>query len=122
MPRLSLFSPQPEINRYADKPCQESYEKQKGSFVSDRSFGEDSQSDKLGENCHGSTECFLDNVHKFFCLARFEYVNPIAGLVMLVAGLFTLTFGYVFYALPLIIVGVFLVLFYRKYLLELMSV
>jgi hypothetical protein len=58
----------------------------------------------------------------FFCLARFEYVNPIAGLVMLVAGLFVLTFGYVFYALPAIIVGVFLVLFYRKYLLELMGV
>ncbi|HJS82600.1 MAG TPA: hypothetical protein VJ742_07160 [Nitrososphaera sp.] len=55
-------------------------------------------------------------------MARFEYVNPIAGLVMLVAGLFVLTFGYVIYALPPIIVGVFLVLFYRKYLLELMGV
>ncbi|HKX81281.1 MAG TPA: hypothetical protein VJL54_03420 [Nitrososphaera sp.] len=40
---------------------------------------------------------------------------------MLVAGLFLLTFGYVAYALPPIAVGLFLILFYRKQLLELIG-
>jgi hypothetical protein len=55
-------------------------------------------------------------------LPSFEYINPLAGLAMVLAGLFVLTFGYVYYALPPIIVGVFLVIYYLKYLLQLMGV
>ena len=40
---------------------------------------------------------------------------------MLVAGLFLVTFGYVAYALPPIAVGLFLILYYRRYLLEFMG-
>jgi len=40
---------------------------------------------------------------------------------MLVAGLFLLTFGYVAYSLPPIAVGLFLILYYGKQLLELIG-
>ena len=52
---------------------------------------------------------------------QFEYLNPLAGLAMLVAGLFLVTFGYAAYAVPPIAVGLFLILYYRKQLLELIG-
>lgn len=59
---------------------------------------------------------------RFYCLLALEYVNPLAGLGMLLSGLILLTLGYFLYALPPIVVGLALVLHYRKYLLELMGV
>lgn len=54
-------------------------------------------------------------------MAQFEYLNALAGLVMVIAGLFLLIFGYSLLAIPPILVGLFLVAFYRKYLLQLMG-
>jgi hypothetical protein len=51
-----------------------------------------------------------------------EYVNPLAGLGMVLLGLILLTLGYFLYSLPPIVVGLALVLYYRKYLQELMGV
>jgi hypothetical protein len=54
-------------------------------------------------------------------LVEFEYVNPLAGLAMLVVGLFLVLFGLPFYGLAPIIIGVVLVIYYRRYLLPLMG-
>lgn len=55
-------------------------------------------------------------------MPRFEHINPVAGLVMIVVGLIILTLGYPLPALPPIVVGVFLVAFYRRFLLQLLGV
>jgi hypothetical protein len=60
-------------------------------------------------------------VNKFFCLAQFEFLNPLAGLVMVIAGLLLLIYGYSLIAIPPILVGLFLVAFYRKFLFQLMG-
>jgi hypothetical protein len=52
---------------------------------------------------------------------QFEYVNPIAGLVMLVIGLFLMVFGYWPYGIAPAAVGIVLVVFYRKYLLQILG-
>jgi hypothetical protein len=52
---------------------------------------------------------------------QFEYVNPIAGLVMLVIGLFLMVFGYWVYGIAPAAVGIVLVVFYRKYLLQILG-
>ncbi len=54
-------------------------------------------------------------------MVEFEYLNPIAGLAMLIIGLFLVLIDYFFYGITPIIVGVVLVIYYRKYLLELMG-
>jgi hypothetical protein len=52
---------------------------------------------------------------------QFEYVNPLAGLAMLVIGLFLVIFGYWVYGVTPIAVGIVLVLYYRKYLLQILG-
>jgi hypothetical protein len=54
-------------------------------------------------------------------VVQFEYVNPLAGLAMLVIGLFLVIFGYWVYGITPIAVGIVLVLYYRKYLLQILG-
>lgn len=65
---------------------------------------------------------FLGSAHKIFCLVEFEFVNPLAGLAMLIIGLLLMTFNYFFYGIPPVAVGVALVVYYRRFLLQLMGV
>jgi hypothetical protein len=55
-------------------------------------------------------------------MLQFEYINPLAGLAMLVIGLFVVSFGYIFYGMPLVIVGLVFIVYYRKYLMEILGV
>jgi len=54
-------------------------------------------------------------------LVKFEYINPLAGLAMLIAGLLLVSLGLFFYGIAPILVGVVLVIYYRRYLLRLMG-
>lgn len=54
-------------------------------------------------------------------MVQFEYVNPLAGLAMLVIGLFLVIFGYWVYGVTPIAVGIVLVLYYRKYLMQILG-
>jgi hypothetical protein len=54
-------------------------------------------------------------------LVELEYVNPLAGLAMLVIGLFLMVFGYWIYGITPAAVGLMLVIYYRKYLLQIMG-
>lgn len=54
-------------------------------------------------------------------LVQFEYVNPLAGLAMLIIGLFLMVLGYWVYGITPAAVGIALVVFYRKYLLQIMG-
>ncbi len=54
-------------------------------------------------------------------LVQLEYVNPLAGLAMLVIGLFLIWFGYWVYGITPAAVGIVLVIYYRKYLLQIMG-
>ena len=54
-------------------------------------------------------------------LVELEYVNPLAGLAMLVIGLFLMVFGYWIYGITPAAVGLVLVIYYRKYLLQIMG-
>ena len=54
-------------------------------------------------------------------LVQLEYVNPLAGLAMLVIGLFLIWFGYWVYGITPAVVGIVLVIYYRKYLLQIMG-
>ena len=74
------------------------------------------------EQGHPDRKCFLAQVLKIFRLPRFEYVNPVAGLAMVIVGLVLLTLGYALLALAPIAVGLFLVAYYRKDLLILLGV
>jgi hypothetical protein len=47
---------------------------------------------------------------------QFEYLNPLVGLAMFILGLFLIVFGYFEYGITPVIVGLFLVAYYRKYL------
>ena len=53
---------------------------------------------------------------------QLEYLNPLVGLGMIIVGLFVISFGYFFYGIAPVAVGLFLVAYYRKYLLHLMGV
>jgi len=55
-------------------------------------------------------------------LRRFEYINPLAGLALIIAGLLMLTLGYALLAISPLVVGLVLVAYYRKYLLSLLGV
>lgn len=66
-----------------------------------------------------TAEAFLIKPINFFGLPRFEYVNPVAGLVIYIAGMVLLTLGYDLLAVPPIVVGLLLVSYYRKNLMEL---
>jgi hypothetical protein len=52
---------------------------------------------------------------------QFEYVNPLVGLAMFLVGLFLIVFGYFEYGATPVIVGLFLVAYYRKYLWHIMG-
>jgi hypothetical protein len=52
---------------------------------------------------------------------EFEYVGPLAGLAILIAGLLLVSFGLYLYGITPIAVGVVLVIYYRRYLLRLMG-
>ena len=52
---------------------------------------------------------------------QLEYVNPLAGLAMLVIGLFLMVFGYWVYGMTPAVAGIVLVIYYRKYLLQIMG-
>jgi hypothetical protein len=67
------------------------------------------------------TECFLPLEHRFLCLPQFEQINPVAGLVMVVAGLIVLTFGYVLLAMPPLVIGLSLIAYYRKDLMQILG-
>lgn len=54
-------------------------------------------------------------------MVQFEYINPLAGLAMLVIGLFLVIFGYWVYGVTPIAVGVALVVYYRKYLMQILG-
>jgi len=54
-------------------------------------------------------------------LVELEYINPLAGLAMLVIGLFLMVFGYWIYGITPAAVGLVLVIYYRKYLLQIMG-
>jgi hypothetical protein len=54
-------------------------------------------------------------------LIQFEYVNPLAGLAMLIIGLFLMVLGYWVYGVVPAAVGMALVLCYYKYLFRIMG-
>ncbi len=54
-------------------------------------------------------------------MIQFEFLNPLVGLAMLVIGLFLISFGYFLYGITPVIVGLVLVFYYRKYLIQLMG-
>jgi membrane protein implicated in regulation of membrane protease activity len=52
---------------------------------------------------------------------QFEYINTLAGLAMIIIGLFLMVFGYWVYGITPAAVGVVLVIYYRKYLLQILG-
>jgi len=54
-------------------------------------------------------------------LVELEYVNPLAGLAMLVIGLFLMVFVHWIYGITPAAVGLVLVVYYRKYLMQIMG-
>jgi hypothetical protein len=54
-------------------------------------------------------------------LVQFEYINTLAGLAMLVIGLFLIVFGYWVYGITPAAVGIVLIALYRKYLLQMLG-
>jgi hypothetical protein len=54
-------------------------------------------------------------------LLQLEYVNPIAGLAMLVIGLFVMIFVHWIYGITPAVVGIVLVVYYRKYLMQILG-
>ncbi|MEW6605339.1 MAG: hypothetical protein AB1351_11720 [Thermoproteota archaeon] len=52
---------------------------------------------------------------------QLEYVNPLAGLAMLVIGLFVMIFIHWMYGVTPAIVGLVLVIYYRKYLFQILG-
>jgi len=54
-------------------------------------------------------------------LVELEYVNPLAGLAMLVIGLFLMVFVHWIYGITPAAVGLVIVIYYRKYLPQIMG-
>lgn len=52
---------------------------------------------------------------------QFEYINVLAGLAMLVIGLFLMIFGYWVYGITPVAVGIVLIVCYRKYLSQMLG-
>ena len=52
---------------------------------------------------------------------QFEYVNTLAGLAMLVIGLFLVIYGYWIYGVTPVAVGLILIIYYRKFLFQLLG-
>jgi hypothetical protein len=57
----------------------------------------------------------------FLRLVQLEYVNPIAGLAMLVIGLFLVLLGYWVYGVTPAAVGIMLIIYYRKHLMQILG-
>jgi hypothetical protein len=57
-----------------------------------------------------------------FLHLRFEYINPLAGLAMLIIGLFLIVLGYFEYGITPVIVGLVLIAYYRKYLWQILGI
>ncbi|MFL6491037.1 MAG: hypothetical protein ACJ70O_06980 [Nitrososphaera sp.] len=53
---------------------------------------------------------------------QFEYINPMAGLAMLIVGLFLIVLGYFEYGITPVIVGLVLIAYYRKYLWQILGI
>ena len=65
-------------------------------------------------------KAFLDlypNVHHL----QFEYVNPLAGLGMLIIGLVLMVLGYWVYGMAPVAVGIALAVLYRRYLMQMLG-
>lgn len=54
-------------------------------------------------------------------LVELEYVNPLAGLAMLVIGLFVMIFVDWIYGITPAAVGIALLIYYRKYLIRILG-
>lgn len=65
-------------------------------------------------------KAFLDLYHNVPCL-QFEYTNPLAGLGMIIIGLFLMVFGYWVYGITPVAVGIALIVLYRKYLMRILG-
>jgi hypothetical protein len=52
---------------------------------------------------------------------KFEFVNPLAGLGMIIIGMFLVLLGYWVYGLAPIAVGIGLALLYRRHLMEILG-
>jgi hypothetical protein len=52
---------------------------------------------------------------------QFEFVNPLAGLGMIIIGMFLVLLGYWVYGLTPIAVGIGLALLYRRHLMEILG-
>jgi hypothetical protein len=50
-----------------------------------------------------------------------EYINPLAGLAMLVIGIFVMLFVHWIYGVTPTAVGIALIIYYRKYLLQILG-
>ena len=65
-------------------------------------------------------KAFLDLYSNILQL-QFEYVNPIAGLGMLIVGLFLMVLGYWVYGITPVAVGIALGVLYHKYLVQILG-
>lgn len=52
---------------------------------------------------------------------QFEYVNPLAGLGMLIIGLLLMVLGYWVYGMAPVAVGIALAVLYRRYLMQILG-
>lgn len=52
---------------------------------------------------------------------QLEYFNPLAALAMLVIGIFVMLFVHWVYGIMPTLVGIALIIYYRKYLIEILS-
>jgi hypothetical protein len=67
-------------------------------------------------------KAFLDLLYNLLLHLRLEYVNPMAGLAMFIIGLFLTVFGYFEYGITPVVVGLVLVVYYRKYLWQILGI
>lgn len=67
-------------------------------------------------------KAFLDYIYNLILRLRFEYINPMAGLAMFIIGLFFIVFGYFEYGITPVAVGLVLVVYYRKYLWQILGI
>lgn len=52
---------------------------------------------------------------------KFEYVNPLAGLGMVIIGLFLMVLGHWVYGMTPVAVGIALAVLYRRYLMQILG-
>jgi hypothetical protein len=70
----------------------------------------------------GDKRLFYIYLYNLLLHLRFEYVNPMAGLVMFIIGLLLIVFGYFEYGVTPVVVGLVLVVYYRKYLWQILGI